>query len=415
MTRDLILKKLISKLFVLGIFLFGTSLLLPFNFRNIPLFIFTIIIVISLFTQPSIKTSYSRVLLANTLFFVFMLVSLIYSKNTNYALKRILILIPLVIIPLCFYLVSINKQIKYENFLKQFYICFYVSTVIFFVSILIHNYINNHINETIFLHYSERLNSKYGKYSMHPIYASTYISISLFFSIAIFKSIQRTFYKTLLFMTNLFLAIILVILARKGPILITSLIFVIYFFKGNTERKNLIYFMVVVVGLVLLASKIDEIRNRFVELLNVIINNDRNNFSSTSIRLIIYNCSIEAILNNPLFGYGVGDVKAILNQCYIDKSISYYNSHNQFLSAWLSAGLFGIGSLLYMFIYNANKALKSKEIVYISIMSLFFILAIFENILERQDGIILFSFFINFFAFKDIQAKQILNKETLSN
>jgi O-antigen ligase len=199
--------------------------------------------------------------------------------------------------------------------------------------------------------------------------------------------------------------IILIILARKGPVLITLLVFIIYFFKVNGKRKYVISFIVVVVALILMASKIDEIRNRFIELLNVIIYNDRNNSGSTSIRLIIYNCSIEAITSNPFFGYGLGDVKDILNQCYTGKGISYYNSHNQFLSAWLSAGLLGIGSLVYMFVYNFNKALKSKEIVYISIMSLFLVLGIFENILERQDGVILFSFFVNFFAFKNSKTK----------
>ena len=109
---------------------------------------------------------------------------------------------------------------------------------------------------------------------------------------------------------------------------------------------------------------------------------------------------MDAILNAPIFGYGIGDVKDILSQYYIENNSTYFNSHNQFLGAWLSSGVMGLFSLLAVFVIGFKKAIKTKDFVYFSILFLFFSMALIENYIERQNGVLLFSFFINFFAFE---------------
>ena len=110
------------------------------------------------------------------------------------------------------------------------------------------------------------------------------------------------------------------------------------------------------------------------------------------------------IKKSPFFGYGIGETKHILNQCYLDNynifKGQYYNSHNQYLSAWLSSGILGIGSLVAMLYYNLLIAVKNHNFINGAIIFLFIVIMFTENILDRQDGVMLFSFFINFYAFQ---------------
>ena len=54
-----------------------------------------------------------------------------------------------------------------------------------------------------------------------------------------------------------------------------------------------------------------------------------------------------------------------------------------------------------MFMFNIKNAFKSKDIVYVLVLTLFFFMMMIENVLERQNGVLLFSFLINFFGFKN--------------
>ena len=122
----------------------------------------------------------------------------------------------------------------------------------------------------------------------------------------------------------------------------------------------------------------------------------------------IYECVIQLIKENFIFGYGVGDTKEVLKQCYLlnDDVFNglYFNTHNQYFGVWLSAGIVAVCSLIYTLYFNLKLAIKNSDIIYISIIILFVLIMLFENILERQNGVILFSFFINFFAFKSQQS-----------
>ena len=83
----------------------------------------------------------------------------------------------------------------------------------------------------------------------------------------------------------------------------------------------------------------------------------------------------------------------------------YYNSHNQFLSAWLVSGLAGVGSLIAMLVFNCRLAIRNKDFVHIAGLVVLFTTLFTENILERQNGVIVFSFFVNFFAFSRMSEK----------
>lgn len=398
--------RIVKPLFLLGIFLFSISLLLPINLRNISTFIFSLIMLLLFPSIKHLKVLKSKLLFANTIFFFVMLISLIYSSNTDFGLTRMLVLLPIVIIPVSFYLMKVNLILITNKQLRLFYISFFVATILFLIGIFIHNYMNGYLNQSIFIHFPTRLNIGYGKYSMHPIYMSLYVSIAMTLSIPLIEATKQIKQQILIIFGVVFLAFVLLMLARKGTLIVTFLIFALYFLK---KRKHLKYNLIIGFGLLLslvLLFTIDPLRVRFLELWNAVFYNNNVVLGSTSMRIHIFDCAFENIIKHPLFGYGIGDVKYILEHCFsehnnIFKGV-YYNSHNQYLSAWLAAGVFGVISLSGMLFYNLKNALTNKNLTSAAILILFIIIMFTENLLERQDGVMLFSFFINFFAFTRI-------------
>ena len=163
-----------------------------------------------------------------------------------------------------------------------------------------------------------------------------------------------------------------------------------------------VWFILTLIVFVILIFSNQLLKERFFEFISTILNPDLNNLGSTSTRLRIYNFSMEAISKAPIFGYGIGDVKDVLSKYYIENNSAYFNSHNQFLGAWLSCGIMGFISFLSMFAIGFKKAVNSRDFIYFSVLFLFFAMAVIENFIEKQNGILLFSFLVNFFAFKEV-------------
>lgn len=394
---------IVRTFFVLAIFLFSFSLLLPFNLRNIPTFIFAFITVLLISSFKDFNVFKSKLLVVNTLFFFVMLISLSFSSDLEFGLTRMLVFVPLLVMPISFCMVKAKLISISEKQIRLFYLSFFVVTILFLLGIFVHNYINGYLTRSIFIHYPTRMDIGYGKYSMHPIYMSLYVSIAIIFSVPLMEQTQKRKHQALIVISALFLALVLLMLARKGPIIVTFLIFTFYSFK---KRRYIKYNLLLGLGLLLsllIVYNVEPLRERFLELWGAIFNSNNILFGSTSMRMYIFECAIENIIQQPLFGYGIGDVKTALAHCYLENNNifkgEYYNSHNQYLSSWLASGFFGIFSLILLLFFNLKNAMVNKNFVSSSIIILFIIVMFTENVLERQDGVMLFSFFINFFAF----------------
>lgn len=395
------IKKHSTIFFKLGIFIFPIGILLPFNIRNVAVILLGIFLLINISNIRRVN----KLALINCLYYIIIVLSLIYTTDFDIGKKLALVMLPIFILSISFSLFFKKENINYDKWFNIISITFFLSTVVFFIGLITHNLLNGFVNENIFIHFGERLNSKFGKYSIHPIYASLNVSIALIISLSLINSAKSLKFKIILIIMDLFLILILLLLARKGPIIITLLLLILIHFFQNRNVKNVFIYIFLIIIIITIMINIIPLRNRFLELVSNLTSYSSNNFGSTFIRLNIYDCSIEAIKNSPIFGYGIGDVENVLQQCYTLKASIFngrtYNSHNQFLSAWLSAGILGIVSLLALFFYNFKKAFKSKDLAYTSVLTLFFFMMLTENILDRQNGVLLFAFFINLFAFKN--------------
>ncbi len=338
----------------------------------------------------------------NICLFVVLGISLCYSKNYSFGLTLIFRMSPLFIFPLIFYLIGSQGFLTKTKVLNA-YKFFYFGTILLFFSFLIYFYLNGNITIFFFKHYSERINVKLGIYNLHPIYGSLYAAIALLISTILYS--KNLVNKVLLIVLNIFLVFNLVLMARKSIIIVMLIFFVIYQFKFRNIKFiwKAIYVLGIFVFAVIAILFIPNITNRFNEFILLLSN--LNPTGSIGLRLNILKQSFEAVSESPIFGYGIGDVKPVLQELYNKNtdifSLKYYNSHNQYIGVWLSGGILAFISLLTMLIYNITESIKSKDIIYAAIIVLFACVLLIENILERQNGVILFSLFVNFLAFKN--------------
>jgi O-antigen ligase len=119
---------------------------------------------------------------------------------------------------------------------------------------------------------------------------------------------------------------------------------------------------------------------------------------SNTVRIVVWNFSFDIISANPM-GVGTGDVKDRLFREY--RSHGYHlfaekglNAHNQFLQTGIAIGIGGILLLLLVILGPLLLNYKNPDPVVTAFVLLVLMTCMFESFLERQAGIIFFSFLL---------------------
>jgi O-antigen ligase len=130
--------------------------------------------------------------------------------------------------------------------------------------------------------------------------------------------------------------------------------------------------------------------------------------SSINIRYINWGCSIEVLKqdHNWLTGLGIGSPQAHLNLCYKDRNDWIYesqmNAHNDYLDEMLRNGVVGLLLLLSALAIPMVLALRQQHYTYFSMLVLFAVCIITENMLNRQAAIMFYALFNSAFAFYEL-------------
>ena len=118
-------------------------------------------------------------------------------------------------------------------------------------------------------------------------------------------------------------------------------------------------------------------------------------------RVLINNIALKEIKKSFLFGVGTGDYLDLLyfnyKKIYFKQGIrERYNNHNQYFSEFLKTGVFG-GVLFIVLIFLLLKSASNKDVFFVYLIMFFSIACFFESYLERQHGILIFSFILPLF------------------
>lgn len=398
MTNSIKNKKLLLVKILIG-FMFGL-MLLPSGIKSITILALGISILILSFSR---NFSFNRkMFFINSSLYLTMLVTLIYTDNIEYSLVKLQAMSSLLVFPLMFSLLKKDELIEIYKDLSIYLWIYIFGTFLYNIVPFIWFFVNNYSFAEITQHYPKVVLVDIGRYNIHPIYISMHCCVSILFSFFLFENIKEKFWKVLLILINIVLVYFLILYVRKGPV--AALIITLFISSFFGEKKFAKYNIPIILVLIFLLISIPKTRNRFLEFVNI-EKVAENNSNSTNIRYSIYQNAKKVILESPIMGYGIGDYNDELIKSYrtYDPSLvkERYNSHNQYLSFMLIGGITMFLVFILIITYNVSLSISNRSKLHILITIFYCLIMFSENILERENGVIFFSFFFNFFSLKD--------------
>jgi O-antigen ligase len=144
-------------------------------------------------------------------------------------------------------------------------------------------------------------------------------------------------------------------------------------------------------------NSFENIKNRFTALLNPDNYEVSDNYwNSIGSRVTALKCTFEIFERSPLIGTGIGDLQNDLDVCNDAsdfQTLKGMNPHNQFFQFLVGTGLTGMLYFIFLLAYLFVRTLKQKNSLYFYFICLFTLCCFTESLLERQYGIMFFSFF----------------------
>jgi O-antigen ligase len=118
------------------------------------------------------------------------------------------------------------------------------------------------------------------------------------------------------------------------------------------------------------------------------------------LRILSWNASFEVIKRSLPFGVGEGQKEQELVNVYKEKQYAVpaelmHNSHNQYLDFLIGGGLIGFCLFMTGLIHLLLRSIKNLNYPLQAILFIVCFNALFENVLSRHAGILLFTVFIS--------------------
>ena len=387
--------------------LIGAFPITPFKMKGLAVCAF---VVLALIVIPKKFKKLNLFYFLNSLLYLSYVMSLIYSDSFSRGLSVLETTVSMFVFPLVFFFISGNKNaskhlIKHDRLLKVIFVgsSFLLSALIFITSLEFGNYFTEKIDINKFL---IRLNTDFYWMEDHPIYLSIYIATTiLMIGGLILKT--KSYQKLIFLIIGAFQLFVLLVLSKKGVII--SLIIALALFCFFTIRKKMLLILYIILGLAIFSfltkNYAPDTIKRFREVVDVKSYKKIESHSSTSQRYGIYKCSLETFNEKWLLGFGVGDTQNALTSCYTKSSEvlvkGQYNSHNQYLGILLNVGIIGFLFFIITMFINLKLFYTKKDFLAFCLILMYLLFMLTENILDRQNGVILFSFFLNYYFFKN--------------
>lgn len=324
------------------------------------------------------------------LLFILYVFGVFISNNTDLAMRELekhmaLLLVPLVIISERRVLM-INSELIFKFFR--------IGVVISQLLMLLHASVNAaslSVSQFMYTHLSA---------FNHPSYVAIGSILSMILAYREFQ--ENRYSKWTVLETGLNLIFIFLYNSKAGIVgFILLLLFVLLrrLTKGWTMPKRILSLFGALLIFGVSIYGVSKVNSRFEFALRSLRFNAvdyQNVDGSTEERRAIWSLTPEILNGNVLFGVGTGDASIRRNEVYSTFGFKKaqnkdLNHHNQFIETLVSTGIIGLFVLIASFIVAFWKS--RRNIFSILIMGLFFFNFLFESILEKQAGILLFTCF----------------------
>jgi O-antigen ligase len=235
---------------------------------------------------------------------------------------------------------------------------------------------------------------------LHATYLSIYFSLTTIFLIQEFvQSEIRN--RIFIGISVIVLMAALFFLASRTSIIALATI-IAFVFPAYFVKKKEPYFLALFVLLILsivVGSQSGYMKKRFsTEFAGDITLDKKYTANDPEPRIMRWKCAIEIISKKPLLGHGAGDEIPLLLDAYKKNNMMVslkeeFNTHNQYLSILIKNGIVGLIAFLAMLIYFFRLAIKQKDFIYFSFLTIIAIGLFTENIIDANKGIFFFAFF----------------------
>lgn len=233
----------------------------------------------------------------------------------------------------------------------------------------------------------------------------------------------------------LFYCVFILILLSSKIVLLFLLAYLAYsvFTDAFRALRNVykILAVVLLVGIMVTLFEVDNpVKRRFEDILtpNTELLKEKFDratyFNGVEFRLLLWRITYDILKENDAWLMGVGPTKAQdhLDKKYLeldlyaghdpDRGGGYliYNCHNQFLQTSLQSGLFGLVTLLFLYISLMIQAFRTRDQVLIAFMLLLVCFSFVESVIERQYGVLLIAWLPQLFLMSKREEKSTTRK-----
>jgi O-antigen ligase len=397
------------------------AITLPFNIylNSLSIIITTIGWALQTNYHQKVKLFLNRpIIFLFVIFFIFSLAGLLYTENLKNGFFELEKKLSLLIIPLIVGTGIFNDSNFRNKILKSFVVsCLCVSLICLVNSTYIFLQ-EGDINQLFYWNLVSIL-------GLHPIYFGAYLSFSIFIILYFLHQNKKkyTFSNKLLYYILIsFFLIFIILLSARMVVFFTFITILLISFKSALSKKEsitLIFTFFAFLGITFLSIyKVPFFKDRYLNLIHSDFNSipEGDKVNGLTIRMVKWKCSLEGIKENPLLGVGTGDSQDYLNNCYLVKNFWGYlpdyqfNSHNQYLQTGLTFGIMGLLLLILTLIFPLSYAIKYKNKLLLILISLIAFNSLTESLLERQQGLVFFVFFVSVFLFSPDPQKNYLSQ-----
>ena len=234
---------------------------------------------------------------------------------------------------------------------------------------------------------------------VHPTYFALFTLTGALISIYQITSNKETKYKKHHYLAIITLLIGTILSGARGPLFgfIVALLYLAYNQFGLSKQAKItatLSLIFLVIGL----SQAPIIGDRIMGVVNLLKFNFADlQATETSLRVYVWGCDFGLIKQHWLWGVGTGEIQFYLDICYyiFDNSknqITGLNTHNEYANIWLGTGFIGI--ILFLGYLSSHWFAFKQNWLGKSILILFAMVCLTENLLERQHGVFYAAFML---------------------
>lgn len=339
------------------------------------------------------------ILFFSSFFFIYFL-GMIYTEDLERGWTDVLLKSSFLLFPLIFALIpkGFLRKVDLKNMQNLLFGGLFLSSIACYINAFI-SYLSTG-NSNVFF-YQEL------SFFQHPSYLGLYINMGVLMILnMIAKHRNEIGRKTVILYIFLLLwfTLFIILLQSKAAFISLGLLiglFLIWIvFYQKRVKTALIYSSIFVLFIIAIAFIIPNSFHRFGAVKSAVEDPDKDisERESNAARLTLWKISLETMKESPILGVGTGDVREKFNKQLEKRGFLHdgdisLNPHSQYFQTGIALGLIGLLILISLVLFPIYLGWKRNSLLYLGfgLMMAFNILV--ESMLERQAGVMFFSFF----------------------